>query len=215
MTALLILAAAAAIAAPPAPTSMEFSQKTQDAGRVFPYVERFLSIPPAQQSDFTVAYYLKRNGQPAAGVGVVIIDNGVRIPVPVAEDGRIERLPTLAEVRAHAMVAFDVPDNTPMKVRIGLAPIAPPATLMDAPAVQRAIAQANTAIHRLAGIFQVGVPRLKSALFDGAQGGAAVMADGSTVALPVKPDGPYYQPSQLRGAVSLTFSKAAQHIDIQ
>jgi hypothetical protein len=214
MTSLLLLAAAAAIATP-APTSMEFSQRTQDAAKVFPYVEHFLTIPPAEQSDFTVAYYLKRDGQPAADVAVTLIDNGVRIPVPIDEDGRIERLPTLAEVRDHAMVAFDVPDHTHMKVRIGLAPIAPPSTAMDAPALQRAIVQANTAIHRLAGIFQVGVPKLKSALFDGAEGGAAVMADGSTVPLPVKPDGPYYQPSKLRGAVTLTFTKPAQHIDIQ
>lgn len=101
-----------------------------------------------------------------------------------------------------------------MDVRIGLTPVVLPATSMDAEAVGRAIRQANAAIHHLAGPFSVVAPKLKNAVFDGAEGGTAILTDGTITPLPIKKDGPYYDPSKLRNVVTLTFTKAAQHIDI-
>ena len=212
---LALLIAAAASTASPAPEGVDFTSRTGEAGKTFPYIEHFLKLPPAEHTDFTVAYYFRREGRPSGDAGAVLTDAGVQVPLPVAPDGRFLALPTLAQVRNHDLVTFNVPDRTPMRVRIGLAPLAPPSTSMDAAAVVRAINQANAAIHRLAGPFGVAVPRLKKAVFDSAEGGAAVLADGTIVALPANKDGLYYEPSKLKNAVTLTFTRAGGHIDIQ
>jgi hypothetical protein len=209
------LAVAAASAAAPAPEAVDLTGHQAEAGKVFPYIEHFLKMPAAEHTDYTVAYYFRRDGKPAGDAGAVLTDGATRIPLPVNADGRFLTLPTLAEVQNHDMVSFNNPGGAKMKVRIGLAPIAAPALNMDAGAMARAIWQANTAIHHLVGPLSLAVPRLKSVLFDSAEGGAAVMADGTTVPLPLKKDGPYFDPSKIRNAVNLTFTKAAVHIDIQ
>ena len=210
----LVLAAAASTATP-APDGVELAARQGEAGSVFPYIERFLKLPAADHTDFTVAYYFRREGRPSGDAGAVLTAAGMQIPFPVAPDGRFLMLPTLGEVRSHDLVTFNVPDKTKMRIRIGLAPLAPPSTRMDAAAVERAIVQANAAIHHLAGPFGVAVPRLKRAVFDSAEGGAAVLADGTSVPLPMSKDSYYYEPSKLKNVVTLTFTKAGGHIDIQ
>jgi hypothetical protein len=208
-------AAVAGGAAAPASEAVDLTDRQVEAGKVFPYIEHFLKMPASNHTDFTVAYYFRRDGKPAGDAGAVLIDGTTRIPLPVNADGRFLTLPTLAQVQNHDLVSFSASGATKMKIRIGLAPIALPALNMDAASMARSIWQANTAIHHLVGPFSVAVPRLRSALFDGAEGGAAVMADGGVVPLPLKKDGPYYDPSKIRNAVTLTFTKAAGHIDIQ
>ena len=214
MAVALAIAAASATAAPP-PEAVDLTGHQAEAGKVFPYIEHFLKMAPADHTDYTVAYYFRRDGKPAGDAGAILTDGTTRVSLPVNADGRFLTLPTLAEVQNHDMVSFNASSGTKMKVRIGLAPLAAPALNMDAGALTRAIWQANSAIHHLVGPFSVAVPRLRSALFDSAEGGAAVMADGTTVPLPLKKDGPYYDPSKIRNAVNLTFTKAAVHIDIQ
>jgi len=187
----------------------------QDAGKAFPHIEVFLKLARTSQSDFTVAYYVRRDSQPAGDANAVLYDGGQMIPLPIAPDGRVGRLPTLDEIRSHAMVSFTTADNARLNVRIGLAPITPPAPIMGAAPLERAIRQANAAIHHLAGPFGVVVPKLKSALFDGAEGGVAILADGTTTPLPTKKDSPFFDPSKMHNVVSLTFTKPAGHIDIQ
>ncbi len=186
----------------------------QDAGKVFPHIEIFLKMAAAGPSDFVVAYYVRRDGQPAGDVNATLFDGERQIALPVAVDGRMMRLPTLEQVRNHDSVAFDGPQSSRLTVRIGLAPTAPPTPIMGAAIVEKAIWQANTAIHRLAGPFAVVVPRLRTAVFEGAEGGTALLSDGTSAPLPIRKGDPYYEPSTLRNAVTLSFTKAAQHIDI-
>ena len=205
----------AAAAAAPTSEAVDLTSRQGEAGKVFPYIEHFLKMPAAEHTAFTVAYYFRGNGEPTGEAGAVLMDGDARIPLPVAADGRFALLPTLDQVRSHDLVTFNVPEKTRIKIRIGLAPIAPPASSMDAATVAKAVYQANSAIHHLVGPFSVAVPRMRMALFDGASGGMAVLADGAVTPLPTNRDGPYYEPSKLKNAVTLTFTRVAGHIDIQ
>ena len=99
LAALLALTVAAAPAAA--------ADKLADVKKVLPYLDAYLKLPPAERSRFTVAYCMRQDGKPLTAP-LWLVDGGERTPLPLRADGRLERLPTLAQYqRAQVQVGVE------------------------------------------------------------------------------------------------------------
>ena len=82
---LAVLAAAVAISGP-----ARAADKVVELKKVFPYLDAYLSLPPAERSRFSLFYAFRQDGRPLAAP-VWIVDGARRTPLTLVE-GRAERL---------------------------------------------------------------------------------------------------------------------------
>jgi len=174
--------------------------------KIFPYHETYMRLPAAERTRFQLAYFLLLNGRPAPGADVYVEDGGVRTPIAIAPDGRMQP-PPLALLRSKtASVVF--PQGTEkFNVQMSLIPTAPLGQEMRAADLAAAIAQANRGIRRAAGVIGLVAPRMGQVKFIGAGSGEAVLADGRRVPLPIVEGAPVYQPAALPNARTLVFAR--------
>lgn len=201
---------AALIALGAAAPALAEDGKTVELKRVFPFLQAYLKIPPADRSRFTLSYYLRQDGKPFAGQ-VWIIDDGQRTPVPIAPDGRIERLPTLAQLDG-GRIHFDAPEKSKMGVSLEVQPLAPPAVEMSARELAAAVAQAAAGARKVAGVMSFAVPKLDQVSFPGAPSGEVIFADGRRAPLPMLKGAPVFEPAKTPGAATLRFPKAPMRV---
>jgi hypothetical protein len=183
--------------------------RTVPAKKLFPYLDLYLGIPPAERNRFTLGYFLKRDGKPFTGAGFTLIGaNGARTPLPVAANGRFSRSPSLADLKANAQVEIAVPGEGKFQLNMEMEPLVPMAEVMNAGDFAAAIAQCGVAIKKHAGVLGFAVPKITQVAFVGVPAGTAVLAGGKTAALPLLKTLPAYSPSGLPGATQLKFAKA-------
>ncbi|MFV4677348.1 hypothetical protein ACNJU9_21230, partial [Mycobacterium tuberculosis] len=113
-------------------------------------------------------------------VHLALVVSGKRIPLPIAADGRVDRLPTLAELGQHAQIAIDAPPGLKFNSHLSLESAIKPALEINPADCATSIAQANAAIQHAAGVMAMLAPKVKAVSFPGAGSGVAVMPDGKT-----------------------------------
>lgn len=200
LAAVALLLSAPAIAAEPAP-----KPKTVEVGKVFPYLAAYLRLSPAERDRFRLVYTVTRDGKPAAGVTGWIEEGGRRIVVPVGAGGRVERLPTLAQLSAKRPFGLDVPPGTKMGVTMTLEPILRPAAELPAAELSAALLQAGLGAKKAAGVMRLVVPKLDTVRFPGGEGGEVVGADGRASPLAIDRGAPIFKPAAHPGARTVRF----------
>jgi hypothetical protein len=81
---------------------------TVKADGLYPYLKMYLETAPAQRDRFLLAYYAMRGHKPAPDVKAFLVGaNGARRPIAIAGDGRVQTLPSLAELNGNIQVEFD------------------------------------------------------------------------------------------------------------
>lgn len=202
----LILTAAAAAALP----SVSFAadrKKPPPAKKVFPYYDLYLGIPAAERTRFVMNYYLRLNGKPTSGQGLyVVMPNGSRTLLTQAADGRITRMPTLAELKDGVIDADERQETDKYSLSMELQPVLRLGETVSVADVQAAIEQCNTAIKKRAGLIGFAVPRMEQVLFAGAGTGQAI-AGAKVSPLPVFKAYVAYKPADHVGAQSLKFAR--------
>jgi hypothetical protein len=205
----LVLMAAPAAAQAPAPDQSSAEEAApEEAGLrpvrardLFPYWRDYMALDPAERDAFEMRYRLtglRADGSEDVGLWMR------------REEGTFERLAPYGD-------GFVTPppsdllgadgqlwtDGAPGESGIALmiVPLLEPAASMDAAALRAALAQANDAIRRRAGVLSLFAPNFKTVvmIFDGpAPEGHAVMADGSRVQLAVEQNTLRFTPRQRR-----------------
>ena len=207
-----------ASAAATAPGLALASVKSLKLSKAFPFLDIYLGLAPAQHSRFNMVYYAYRDGHPAADTRMTIIQpNGSRVPVPVGPDGRVLRLPTLAELKSDAKLEIEAPAGSKFGMSPELHPNMEPSPHPDPAALIASLAQVNAVVASMTGLFSFAAPKMAVAYFYGAASGQAELANGHSVPLPISkakflPATPFFEPAGLVGARGLALAKAPSRI---
>jgi hypothetical protein len=188
------------------------ADKLVDPKKVFSYLDAYLRLPAAERSRFKLNYYLHIGPQPLTAP-VWLVEGAKRTPIPLRADGRVERLPTPAQLDG-AKLQFGVEEGTKLGCTVGIETMAPPAAEMDAREVAASLVQAAAGVRKAAGIMAMAMPKLTQVSFPGAPSGDVVMADGKRAPLPLLKGVPSFNPSDFPGARTLRFPKAPLKTDM-
>ena len=198
-----LLAGILALAAFPAAAS----DKLVDPKKVFRYLDEYLKLPAAERSRFRINYYLRLGPKPLTAP-VWLVEGATKTPLPLrASDGRVERLPTAAEL-ANAKIQVGVDEGTKLGLSIGIETLAAPTAEMDARDVAAALAQAAVGVKKAAGIMAMAMPKLTQVSFPGVASGEVITADGKRSPLPLVKGAPTFTPADFPNARTLKFPKA-------
>jgi hypothetical protein len=160
---------------------------TIKADALYPYLKMYLEAPPEQRTHFVLAYYAARGRKPAPDVKAFLLGpGGARRPIVIAGDGRIQTLPSLAELHSNVQVEVDAAPNDKIGANVEILATAAPAARMDTHALVQAMDQANAAIAAHAGVLAFAAPKLTCAYMLGAHSGQALLANGKSVPLPLR-----------------------------
>jgi len=192
--------------------SPALAEKSVPASKAMPFLETYLKLPAAERSRFTPAYYLHIGPQPLTAP-VWLVQGGVRTPVPLNAQGRIERLPTLAQL-ADGKLAIGVDGETKLSVRLFIEPMMAPAADLDARELAAAIAQAVAGERKAAGLLALVAPKFKDVGFVGVPSGEVEFADGRRAPLPLVKGVPTYNPTDLPNARRIRLPKVPDRLDI-
>ena len=188
--------------------------KVAPATKVFSFLEAFLKVPAAERSRIKVTYALTREGKRATGVKATLIEaNGARTPLPIDDEGRFERTPTLAQLEAKAQVSFDVPADAKLGSTMLLDPVLKPAAEYDARELVATIEDSNKAIRKAAGPMALMAPQMDGLRFLTVESGVAIFPNGSSRPLPVVGGGAVFEPSQFKGASRVRLAKTPSAVD--
>jgi hypothetical protein len=187
--------------------------KSVSLDKAFPYLQAFLTYPADKRTRFYIAFVARRGMKPAPDFRAMIVGPGAqRTPLALGPDGRVMRLPTLAELRGGATLDCDAAAGD-VKLALELRPAAAAATHVDPADLDLSLAQANAAAATIAGVLSFAVPKLDTVYFPGAGGGQAVFAGGRAAPLPttVSPTAgqiPYFESDRSAGARDVVLAKA-------
>jgi hypothetical protein len=212
MKALLVAALSMALAAS---ASADTTERLVDAGRVFPLLDKFIAIAPADRSRLALGYRVTEDGRAPTDVRLTLVSGGRRTPLPLAPDGQVERLPVAADFASHAEVAIAAPKGAKLAAQIELSAAIPSAPEIAAADCALAITQGQAAVRRAAGMMALLAPRITKAVFVGSGSGVAVGADGQSRPLPLVDGQPAYDPAALKDAKVLRLAKAPVKIELQ
>jgi len=128
-----------------------------------------------------------RGHKPAPDAKAFLVGaNGARRPIAIGGDGRVQTLPSLAELHSNIQVEFDSAPGDKITPSLEILATAAPAARMDAHALVLAMDQANAAIAAHAGVLAFAAPKLTCAYMLGAHSGQAVLANGKSLPLPLR-----------------------------
>ena len=207
-----LLASSLAVAALPTPALAQAAkpEAKPKLGKVFPYYENYLRIPPAERSRFTLGYTVTANGKPAPDLALFAVDGARRVPIAVGPDGRMR--PPPADMLRSKTAVLDGPKGRKVGIEMSLLATATPAREMDAAELEAALAQTNAGIRKAAGPIGLVAPKMARISFAGAGAGEAVTADGRRTPLPVLKGSPYYQPSTMPNVRRLVFARTPSEL---
>jgi hypothetical protein len=170
-----------------APMARAAARPPVKADSLYPYLKMYLEAPPGQRDRFVLAYYVMRDRKPAPDVKAFLVAaNGARRPIAIAGDGRVQTLPTLAELHSNIQVEIDAPASEKIAPNLEILASLAPAAHMDAHLLVQAMQQATAAVAAHAGVLSFAAPKLTCAYMLGAHSGQAILANGRGVALPLR-----------------------------
>jgi hypothetical protein len=187
--------------------------KAVEIGKLFPYLDLYLGIPAADRTRFTMAYFYKLTAGGPLTLTLVAAD-GTRTPLPVGPDGRVSRLPTLADIKSKAKIEMTAPTGSSFKGEIAMLARVAPAATMSAADLAAAVSQCQMAIKAKAGLIGFAAPKIKRVVLHGAGSGTAIDAKGAARPLPMAKDGPAYDPELMPGIVTLKLARAPGRIEL-
>lgn len=209
-----VLVALALAATTLSSTASADAGKTAPAAKVYSFLEGFLKVPAAERARIKVTYRLLRDGKPATGVKATLIEaSGARTPWPIDDQGRFERLPTLAQLQGKAQIRFDVPADTKFGSTMLLDPVLKTQAEYDARELVATVDESNGAIRKAAGAMAMMAPQMEGLVFRKAESGVAVFPDGSVKPLPTDAGAVVFEPSQFKGASRVRLAKTPSAVD--
>lgn len=174
-----------------APMARAAARPLDKADKLYPFIKMYLGLPPQQRSRFVLSYYVMRDRKPAPDVKAFLVGPGGRRPIVIAGDGHIQTVPSLADLDAGVQVEIDAPPSDKVAATPEILATMPAAARLDTHQLVLAMEQANAAIAAHAGILSFAVPKLTCAYLIGAHSGQADLANGHSLALPLR-TGPYF-----------------------
>jgi hypothetical protein len=202
--------------APLAPISNAWADagKTVPATKVFPFLESMLKLPPAERSRIKVTYALRRDGKPAVGVTAALVEtSGARTPLPIDDQGRFERLPTLAQLQTKAQLHLDVPADAKFGTAMLLDPVLRSSADYDSRELVATVEESNSAIRKAAGPMALMAPQMEGLAFQKAESGVAIFPNGSSRPLPTNGGTVVFEPDQFKGASRVRLAKTPTAVD--
>ena len=183
--------------------------------KVFPYLEQYLSIPPADRNRFSMSYAFMMNGKPAAGLKAVIVEaDGRRTPLIIGPTGRVTTLPNSNQLKSAQFIA-DVSAGAKMGVNLEMLPSMAVAKEISAREAELSIAQVNAGIAKAAGAMSFAAPKMTGLTFVGSGQGVARLANGKETPLPLDKGVPFYDPGVTKGAVTIVLAKTPTKLDFK
>ena len=192
-----------------AATSAGAEERRVPAKKVFPYLDAYLRIPPAQRSRFTPAYVFIKT-RPTA---LWLVEGAARTPLPVDAEGRVLRLPNAEQIE-RGEILVSGPDKARYSVRLEMHPLVAPAAEMDAASLSAAVSQASAAAKSLAGPLSFAAPKFSGVLFPGGAQGEVIYANGRRAALPLDKGVARFNPADHPGARVIRFARAPEGLII-
>ncbi|HJV40956.1 DUF2987 domain-containing protein [Caulobacter sp.] len=200
---LILTAALLASTASPA-----FAEKSVEATKVLPFLDKFLKVPAAQRARLKLSYAIRHDGKPQPDLKAVLVERGgARTPLPVDEEGYFEHLPTLAQLEDDPAIVFDVPVGWKMSTMMTFGTQLKPAQDYDARELAATVAEANAVIGKTAGVMAFMAPKMTGLAFPKAVSGVIVFADGHSAPLPKFNEFPYFRPADHQGAVRVKLTR--------
>lgn len=209
------LLALALVAATAAPALAETVEKTVEAGKAFPYLDKYYSLAPGERSLFVLRYNFRQDGKAPTDLKLSLGEGAKRAPIPLGADGKVERLPTAAELAAKTPLTITAPKGSKIGEQLNMDTSIKPAQEIEAAQCVAAIGQVNAAISRFAGLLTFAAPKIKACTFVGAGSGTAVMADGKTQPLPLIKGAPAYDPAAIKGAKTIRLAKTPTLVSME
>ena len=207
-------AALAGLMALAAGAAMAQGGKVVPAGKVFVYLESFLKVPAQERLRTRVTYALLRDGKPAGGVKATLVEaSGARTPLPIAADGRFERVPTLAQLQGDAKIEFEAPADAKFGLNMKIEPVLKPASEYDVAELRAVVDSTNRVIGKAAGPMAMLAPKMAGLAFPGATSGVAIGADGKTLPLPVEGKSPVFRHSEFKSATRIRLSATPSRVE--
>ena len=177
--------------------------------KLYPYLDLYLGLPPAQRSRFVMAYYLKQDGGRPTGLSLSVLGpSGSRTAVGIGSDGRILFTPSLSQLKSDAQVELSAPKGAKISLNMELQATAAPRQSMEAADLVAAIQQCESAIRSKAGVLGFAAPRVKRVVFRGAGSGQALTSGGVSRPLPLQMGHPAFDPEQMPGVSALKFARS-------
>jgi hypothetical protein len=188
------------------------ADKMLDPKKIFPYLEAYWKLAPADRSRFSLTYVFRHEGKPLA-VPVAIVLGAASHPIPLDPDGRVGRLPSLAELETGKLhVGLDEKDKFNINTQIDA--LVKPATQMDVRELAAAIDQATAGEKKVAGLVGFMAPKLTEVGFEGVASGEVRFADGRRAPLPLEGKTPVFAPAKFPGATVVVFPTAPTRVQI-
>lgn len=204
----LALGAVLAAAATPA-----LAEKSAPAGRVMMFLEKFLKVPPAERSRVKLNYAIRHDDKPAGNIKATLVEkSGARTPLPINAEGYFERLPSLAQLDGDPQIVFDVPSDWKMGSVVDFAPQLKAAAEYDVVDLSATVTEANVVMGRAGGLLAFAAPKMSGVVFEKAGGGIVMFADGHSAPLPTIAMGPYFRPTDFKGAVRVKLTKTPSRV---
>ncbi|USQ94365.1 DUF2987 domain-containing protein [Caulobacter sp. RL271] len=201
-----LILAGAVLAATAGPA---FAEKSAQATKVLPFLDKFLKVPPAERSRLKLAYAVRHDGQMLPNLKAALVERGgARTPLPVDGEGYFERLPTLAQLEGDPAIVFDVPEGWKMGTMMTFGTQLKPAQDYDARELAATVAEANTVIGKAAGVAAFMAPKMTGVVFPKAESGVVVFANGRSAPLPKAQEFPYFRPADHQGAVRVKLTRS-------
>lgn len=176
-------------------------------GKAFPFLEKFLKLPPADKTRFRLIYSPRFDGKPISGQKATLIEaSGARTVIPIGADGFFERTPSLAQL-SDAKVVFDAPAGAKFGSMMSFVTTLKPDTDYEVKELVATVEETNSVIRRQAGPAAMLAPKMGGVAFVKAAGGVAVFPDGRTKPLPQVKETPYFLAEDFQGAVQVKLTK--------
>ncbi|HZC16179.1 MAG TPA: hypothetical protein VE309_05415, partial [Caulobacteraceae bacterium] len=129
-----------------APITHAAPQPPVKADALYPFLKMYLDTPQQQRNRFMLAHYVMRDRKPAPDVKAFLVGPGGRRPIAIADDGRIQTVPSLADLDAGVQVEIDAPPSDKIVATPELLATMATATRLDAHQLVLAMQQASAAI---------------------------------------------------------------------
>lgn len=182
--------------------------------KVFPYLQGYLELPPAERSRFTLDYRLTGDSRGLQTVRTALVDGNRTISLAIGADGRFAQLPTLQQFRDKTQLSIEAEKGVRLGIALAVEPTAKPSKEMDAADLAAALVQAQAGEQKLAGLLAFAAPKLTRVAFQGVGSGEAVGLDGRAQALPLVKGRPVFDPAVLKGVKVLRFPAAPSRVEL-
>ena len=207
--------AAAAVAAlwAHALNAAETGMKSRDveASKVFAYLDTYLDLPPEQRSGVVLSYRFQTTGTQVAP-RLFLLRGAEQIVLPVAADGRVELLPSLADLKARVHVLMQAPEGAKVSESLDLMSAQPLRADYAATDFNVGLEQVNRAVKKIAGPLSLMAPKMTKVVFVGAGSGELIDAAGHAQPLPMSADGPAFSPMSTPSARAIRLARAPVRI---